>query len=57
MKCCLARQEEGTGFHAAKSFDNLLCSKSEMMLLATTKEKDSVTNTVRVAVLHVCLYI
>ena len=36
----LGRQEE-TGFHAARPFDNVFCSKSEMMPLATTKEKDS----------------
>ena len=34
--------EEGTGFHAAKSFDSVFCSKYEtMMFLATTKENDS----------------
>ena len=37
-----SKTEEGTGFHAAKSFDSVLCSKSERMIfLATTKEKDS----------------
>ena len=34
--------EEETEFHAAKSFDSVLCSKSEIMiLLATIKGKDS----------------
>ena len=33
---------EGTGFHASKSFDSVLCSKSETMIfLSTIKEKDS----------------
>ena len=38
----IARQVEGTGFHAAQSFDSVLCSKSvTMMLLATTKRDSS----------------
>ena len=36
------QKEEGTGFHTAKSFDSVLCSKYEtMMFLATRKGKDS----------------
>ena len=44
----------GTGFHAAKSFESVHCSKSEtMMFLATKKGKTIATNTIKVAVLHV----
>ena len=53
-----SKREEGTGFHAAKPFDNVLCSKSKtMMFLATTKGKTVITNVFRVAVLHARLYI
>ena len=37
-----SKREDGTGLHAAKSFDSVLCIKSEtMMFLATTNGKDS----------------
>ena len=37
-----SKTEEGTRFHAAKSFDSFLYSKSEaMIILATTKGKNS----------------
>ena len=38
-----SKTEEGTGFHSAKSFDRVLCSKSE-------------TQVVSLAVVHGCYY-
>ena len=53
-----SKAENGTGFHAAKSFDSVLCRKSEtMMFVATSKVKTVVTNTVKLAILHACYYI
>ena len=46
------KTEEGTVFHAVKSFDSVVCSNSKTMkFLDTTKGKDSSKNTVREAVL------
>ena len=40
------KTEEGTGFHSAKSFDSVLCSKSEtIMFLATTQRQINSVNT------------
>ena len=46
-----SKTKEGTGFHAAKSFDHVFYRKSKtMMFLTTTKWKDNSNKYVRVAV-------
>ena len=53
-----SKTEEGTLIHVVKSSDSVLCSESEtIILLATTKGKDSSNKYIRIAVVHGCYYI
>ena len=48
-----SKTEEGTGFHSAKSFDSVLCSKSKtLMFLATAHGQ---INTVSVSIYSIVL--
>ena len=51
------KTEVGNVFHTAMSFDSVPCIKSETMIfLATRKGKDSISEEVRIAVVHGCYY-